>query len=171
MSFLNAVSSAQARRWCEQAAKAGVVVPVLVTTPDGSGPYPAFARADWEARVRRLPPPPERIRLLSPFDPLCRDRRRTERLFNFDYRFEAFVPAPKRRFGYYVLPILEGDRLIGRLDPKFHRDRGELVVNDVWWEPKIRPTRERRRRLEDAIDRLAGFVGAEHWSIAAAARA
>ena len=101
------------------------------------------------------------MRLISPFDPVIRDRKRALRLFGFDYAFEAFVPAPKRRFGYYVLPLLEGDRLVGRIDPKFERGRGELDVRRVWWEPGVRPTRARKRALAAAVDHFAEqmFIG------------
>jgi uncharacterized protein YcaQ len=107
----------------------------------------------------------EPIRVLSPFDPILRDRNRALRLFNFDYRFEAFVPAPKRKFGYYVMPLLQGERLVGRVNPKFHRDRGELVIDGVWWEKGIKPTRARKAALDDALQRLARFVGAERVRI------
>jgi uncharacterized protein YcaQ len=100
-------------------------------------------------------------RLLSPFDPVLRDRARALRLFGFDYRFEAFVPEPQRKFGYYVLPVLEGDRLVGRIDPKFERSEGVLKVRRVYWEPGVRATRERVKNLKEAAERLARFVGAE----------
>jgi hypothetical protein len=112
-----------------------------------------------------LPDPPAGTRLLSPFDPVLRDRARGLRRFGFDYRFEAFTPEPKRIYGYYVLPILEGDRLVGRLDPKFHRDQGLLEVRGLWWEPGIRTTKARLRRLRAALERLAAFVGAEDLQV------
>nr|MDQ3806156.1 winged helix DNA-binding domain-containing protein [Acidobacteriota bacterium] len=122
---------------------------------------PSYALADWERRLRGLPAPPDRARLLSPFDPVLRDRARALRLFGFDYRFEAFVPEARRRYGYYVLPVLEGARLVGRIDPKFHRDESLLRVRRVFWEPGVRVTPARRRKLEEAAARLARFVGAE----------
>ena len=137
----------------------GRIVPVQVESADGEV-RPAFALADWEARLARLPEPPERTRLLCPFDPILRDRARALRRFGFDYRFEAFVPEPKRQFGYFVLPILEGDRLVGRLDPKLHRDRGLLEIKGLWWEAGVRVTKARRRGLDEALERLATFVGA-----------
>jgi uncharacterized protein YcaQ len=151
----------EAKAWCAAALKAGRLVPVNVESTDGES-RPAFALADWAARLRKLPEPPARTRLLCPFDPILRDRGRALRRFGFDYRFEAFVPGPKRQFGYFVLPILEGDRLVGRLDPKLHRDRGLLEIKGLWWEPGIKPTRARQRALDEALERLAGFVGAQH---------
>jgi uncharacterized protein YcaQ len=158
--FWRAVSLEEARAWCERAAAAEEIVPVLVETLDGSAPRRSWALPGWEERLAALPPAPPRIRLLSPFDPILRDRKRTLRLFGFDYRFEAFVPAPQRRWGYYILPILEGERLIGRLDPKLRRDEGVLEIRQVWWEPGVRESKGRRAALEAAVERLARLTGA-----------
>ena len=97
------------------------------------------------------------MRLLAPFDPIVWDRKRARRLFGFDYAFEAFVPAAKRRYGYYVLPILEGERLVGRVDPE--RVDGALRLRRIFWEPGVRPTAARRRALDDAVGRLAESIG------------
>ncbi|MFL6194835.1 MAG: winged helix-turn-helix domain-containing protein [Thermoanaerobaculia bacterium] len=163
--FWAALSLEEARAWCQGAVAAGRIVPVLAEAADGARPRPAFAVPDWEARAAALPSAPPRVRLLAPFDPILRDRKRTLRLFNFDYRFEAFVPGQHRTHGYYVLPILEGERLIGRLDPKLHRDRGLLEVKGLWWEPGVRESKGRRAGLEAALERLAKRVGAERWEI------
>jgi len=158
--FWASVEASEARTWCAAAAKAGRLVAVEVEGADGTT-RPAFAVADWETRLAKLPEPVDRTRLLCPFDPILRDRARALRRFGFDYRFEAFVPEPKRQYGYFVLPILEGDRLVGRLDPKLHRDRGLLEVKGLWWEPGIKATKARKRGLDEALARLATFVGAE----------
>ncbi len=154
------IEASEAKAWCDAAARDQRIVPVRVESADGEV-RPAFALADWEARLAKLPEPPPRTRLLCPFDPILRDRSRALRRFGFDYRFEAFVPEPKRQYGYFVMPILEGDRLVGRLDPKLHRDRGLLEVKGLWWEPGSKATRARRRALDGALERMAGFVGAQ----------
>jgi len=164
--FWQAVPLAEVRAWCARAAAAGEIAAVRIAPADGSNPWEAYAVADWEARAAALPPAPRRLRLLSPFDPILRDRRRTQRLFDFDYRFEAFVPEAQRQHGYYVLPILEGERLVGRLDPKLHRDRGLLEVRALWWEPGVKAGKGRRAALEAALERLARLVGAERWALA-----
>ena len=99
---------------------------------------------------------PRRITFLSPFDRLIHDRDRMEALFGFRYRLEIYVPKAKREHGYYVLPILHGDRLVGRIDPFFDRKTGVLQVNAVYWEPDA-PTDV---PLECAVRSLADWVGA-----------
>jgi len=75
------------------------------------------------------------------------------------------VPEAQRIHGYYVLPILEGERLVGRLDPKLHRERGVLEIKNLWWEPGVRDSKGRRASLEAALDRLVRLVGAERWEM------
>ena len=85
---------------------------------------------------------PELTTLLSPFDPLVWDRARALAMFGFDYRIECYTPAPKRRYGYFTLPILRRGQLIGRLDPKAHRKEGRLEIKALHLEPGISVTGE-----------------------------
>jgi uncharacterized protein YcaQ len=101
-------------------------------------------------------PVPRRITFLSPFDRLVHDRDRAEALFGFNYRLEMYVPKAKRQYGYYVLPILRGDRLIGRIDPILDRKTRVLRVNSVHWEPGVKPV-----SLDRPLRSLARFIGAE----------
>jgi uncharacterized protein YcaQ len=98
---------------------------------------------------------PTRTTFLSPFDRLIHDRDRAEALFGFRYRLEMYVPKAKREYGYYVLPILRGDRLVGRIEPVFDRKAGVLRVNSVHWEPDVKAV-----PLERTLRSLARFVGA-----------
>ncbi|HLX08221.1 MAG TPA: crosslink repair DNA glycosylase YcaQ family protein [Thermoanaerobaculia bacterium] len=162
--FWKAVPGAAARAWCAATAARGEIEAVEVEADDGSAPRAAFAVPDWQDRARLEPTAATRIRLLCPFDPILRDRRRALRLFRFDFRFEGFVPPAQRRHGYYVMPLLEGERLVGRLDPKLHRAEGRLEIRAVSWEPGVRPTRRRRQALEAAVARLAAQVGAAEYT-------
>jgi uncharacterized protein len=101
-----------------------------------------------------------RTTLLSPFDNLICDRRRTELLFGFDFRIEIYVPKEKRRYGYYVLPILHGDRLIGRIDPAFNRARKQLTINAVHVEPGAPGDKDTGQAINATIEDLARFLGA-----------
>jgi uncharacterized protein YcaQ len=98
------------------------------------------------------------VAFLAPLDPFVWDRDFLRSLYDFDYVWEVYVPAPKRRWGYYVLPLLYGDRLVGRIEPRFDRRAGTLVVIDVWW--------------QDGFDPLAGdaFVAALVEALEALAR-
>ncbi len=98
--------------------------------------------------------------LLSPFDNLICDRARTKQLFNFDFTIEIYVPPHKRKYGYYVLPILHGDRLIGRVDPKMDREHGRLMIHAVHAERGAPMNRATSRSIRSAIENLATFLGA-----------
>lgn len=157
--FWDLVTPAEAKAWCE-ARQGGELEEVLIETADRSRPRKAFAFAGSDP-CADLPEPPKRLRVLSPFDPLIRDRNRTERLFGFHYRIEVFVPAAKRRYGYYVFPLLEGERLIGRIDMKHDRQRGALSVKGLWLEPKVKLSAARQGRLEAELERQRRFTGAD----------
>jgi len=101
------------------------------------------------------PVPPGRTTFLSPFDRLVHDRARAEALWGFFYRLEMYVPAAKRVYGYYVLPILRGDRIVGRIEPVHDRRAGELRVRGVWWEDGVRPF-----SLDRPLRGLARWLGA-----------
>ncbi len=165
--FFGAVSIVEARAWCRAEASAGTILPVRTFSSSGAAPRDAYAVPDWRrrrAQARRGLASEEargRFRLLSPFDPVLRDRARLARLFGFEYRFEAFVPAAKRKYGYYVLPVLEGERFVARCDLKLHRNRSELEVRGLWWEPG-RGTKKDHRRFDEATRRMATFLDAEH---------
>lgn len=163
--FFGGVTNAEATAWCRAARQRGEVVAVHVESVDGSKPRPGYALPDWRERLEQaeaaLGPHADSMRLLSPFDPVLRDRARAMRLFGFDYRFEAFVPAPNRRYGYYVLPIMLGERMIGRADFKHHRDRSTLVAHGVWWEKGVKQARMVKARFGQACEELAAFIGAQ----------
>ena len=115
-----------------------------------------YEKGEWRAHPDAEDGPvPKRVTFLSPFDRLIHDRDRAEALWNFYYRLEMYVPKPKREYGYYVLPILRGDRLIGRIDPALDRKTGVLKVNSVHWEAGVKPA-----SLQKPLRSLATFIGA-----------
>jgi uncharacterized protein YcaQ len=114
----------------------------------------------WEAHTDASDGPvPDRVTFLSPFDRLIHDRDRAEALFGFRYRLEMFVPKAKREFGYYVLPILRGDRLIGRIEPVLDRRSGRLTVLGAWAQPGA--AADAGPGIRGALDALAAWLGAE----------
>jgi uncharacterized protein YcaQ len=98
--------------------------------------------------------------LLSPFDTLIQDRDRTQQLFNFHYRLEIYVPKEKRQYGYFVLPILHGDRLIGRLDPEMDHRRRLLTIHAIYAEPDAPQDEITAAAIAAAIQELATFLQA-----------
>jgi len=97
--------------------------------------------------------------VLGPFDPLVADRDRALKLFDFRLKLEIYTPVAKREWGYYVLPILQGDRLIGRIDPAMDRKRGIFTVKAVYAEADA-PS-DAWPAVSAAIHELAGWLGAE----------
>lgn len=101
-----------------------------------------------------------RLSLIAPFDNLICGRDRTNRVFGFDYVHEQFLPKNKRRFGTYLLPILWGDRLIGRVDPQMDQSDGKLLINSVHAEPGAPKDEEVSSQIAETIARFAEFLGA-----------
>ena len=157
--FYLAVSTEQATRWCERRLGGELVRARVGLANRGFGTGTVYALAEDVDRLASAPPAPRRLRLLSPFDPLIHDRQRTARVFGFDYAVEIFVPKVKRKYGYFVLPILEGERFTGRVDVKAERKAGELRVLGLWWEAGVKPAASRIERLDRELTRLATFCG------------
>ena len=156
--FFDIVTRDEAKAWCAEALAAGRILEADIEMADGSRRRSFTTEAILD-HASTLPEPSSRVRLLSPFDPLLRDRARAERLFGFHYRIEIFVPEAKRRYGYYVFPVLQGDRIIGRLDAK--RVDGTLGVRAFWPEPGVRMGKDRGVGLETELNRLKALAGVE----------
>lgn len=154
--YWDAVETPEVRRWTQ--VKSSQFVPVEIKSADGTWTQ-ALAPGDIESRLSNAPAPTKRLRILNPFDPAIRDRKRLHRLFGFEYTVEMFVPAAKRKWGYYVYPILEGDRFVGRIEVKADRKAGTLNVVNLWHEPKVKWTSSRTDKLNAELDRMARFIG------------
>ncbi|TDH38669.1 winged helix-turn-helix domain-containing protein [Pseudohoeflea suaedae] len=154
--FWAMVTPEEAKTWI--ADNRDELIDVAIETVDGRQ-RPSYALPGLSPDPDDWPEPPGRVRVLSPFDPVLRDRNRAERLFGFSYRIEIFVPEPRRQYGYYVFPLMEGERMIGRIDMKADRKAGTLNVRKLWWEPKVRASAGRMDKLASELARIAAFAG------------
>ncbi|HEX4302721.1 MAG TPA: crosslink repair DNA glycosylase YcaQ family protein [Rhizomicrobium sp.] len=153
--FWQHASIPEAAAWIAREKKAGRLIDVTLEGVGDRRGFAAVARPDIEAELAGLPAPTSRLRVLSPFDPVLRDRVRAQRIFGFDYTIEIFVPGHKRKYGYYVFPLLEGSRFVGRIDMKAERAADRLAVKALWLEPRLSLTSQRRAKLERELARQA----------------
>lgn len=142
----------------EQLIAEGEIVPVEVEGIRGS----RFVLKDEVGLLEAPPPPAESVAFLSPFDPLVWDRKLLGSLFDFEYVWELFHPPARRRWGWYVLPIVFGDRFVGRIEPRIARDEGRVEMLDVWWEDGFAPGRAEGfvDAMRDALRAYLRFAGA-----------
>ena len=137
----------------------GVIVPVTVRGWEQGG-RPVKA---WVHRDASIPRRIEATALLSPFDPVVWERARAERMFGFHYRIEIYTPQPKRVYGYYVLPLLIDDQLVGRVDLKSDRQNGVLRVQASWTEPDA--PADTPARLAPLLREIAAWQGLERIEV------
>ena len=158
--------AAPIRRRLARAVREGRLVAVDVEGAEA----PAYARTE---DVENLPDPvePDAVRILSPFDNLVIQRERLRWLFDFDYQIECYVPAPKRKFGHFVLPVLWGDRFVGRMEAKAARSEGVLRVVGLWFEPGFSGNRTLRKKWDEALERFAAFNGCTRGEMPRAVKA
>lgn len=135
------------------------LVPVRVESVGDGKPRACFALPGAAEAAIEANEVQDRVRILSPFDPLLRDRARAERLFGFFYRIEIFVPEAKRQYGYYVYPVLRGEQAVGRIDVKAERESDALVVRAFWPEAGVRNSKALVSKLEAELERLRRFAG------------
>ncbi|HET8926806.1 MAG TPA: crosslink repair DNA glycosylase YcaQ family protein [Microbacterium sp.] len=138
---------------------AGELAPVTVEGWTSGG----RAAKAWLHRDARVPRRVDATAILSPFDPVVWFRDRAERLFDFEYRIEIYTPAPKRRYGYYSLPVIVGDDVVGRIDLKADRQSSRLLVQSAWWEHGAPP--HAAERLAAELRHAADWRGLETISV------
>ena len=135
----------------EELVEQGELVPVDVEGVSGK----RFVVRDDVELLQAPPEPPPSVAFLSPYDALVWDRRLLGSLFGFDYVWELYVPPAKRRWGWYVLPILFRDRLVGRMEPRIDAAEGAVQMLAVWWEDGFEPA-----RAEGFVDAMRAALGA-----------
>ena len=141
--------------------KEGRIAPVTVEGDEGPWQGDWYVHVDDVSLLARLSDDwTPRTVLLSPFDNLICDRARTFTMWDFDFTMEIYVPKAQRKYGYYVMPILHGDRLVGRIDPKMDRATGTLIVNAVYAEPHAQDDPHVAEPSARAVEDLARFLGA-----------
>jgi uncharacterized protein YcaQ len=160
--FWAAVSAIEVKTWFEGASDR--LERVEVETAEGDW-LRCFAPSNLDQLLNEMTTPTSRLRIINPFDPIARDRNRLKHLFGFDYRIEIFVPPAKRKWGYYVYPLLEGDRFVGRIELKSHRKSGILEVKQLWAESGVKWTQARTEKLDAELLRLSRLVdvGTVSW--------
>ena len=164
--FWDAVTVQEVKSWLADSD----LLAVRVEGADGRW-QDSWAAPDIESRLAAVPPLTSQVRIINPFDPAIRDRVRLKRIFGFEYTNEMFVPAAQRRWGYYVYPLLEGDRFVGRIEAKGDRRTGILTVTGFWPESAVRWGQGRRDRLRIELERFARLAGLTAVDIGAAAAA
>jgi uncharacterized protein YcaQ len=160
-------SGVERTRHRAELAEAGAIVPAVVEGVRGirfvvADELPILERAEREVAGGLEPSgAPPTAAFLAPLDPLVWDRDLLRSLFDFDYVWEVYVPARKRRWGYYVLPVLYGDRLVGRVEPRIERSSGTLRVLGLWWQDGFDPLADRQlaAAFADALDAHRRFGG------------
>jgi uncharacterized protein YcaQ len=151
MTYLRPSLKPSLRPLLQQRVRKGELVPVAL---EGAGKIEHWARP--EALATPVEISPERVHILSPFDPLVLQRKRCALFFGYEHRFEAYVPRPKRVFGYFALPVLVGDRVVAAIDLKTDRERQKVLLQQWTWIGKG-PRRAHKRLIEEALQRFEQF--------------
>ena len=101
------------------------------------------------------------VRFLAPLDNIIWDRKLTKEVFDFDYTWEVYKPVDKRKYGYYVLPVLYGDKIIARFEPELHRGNGPLIIKNWWWEEDFKVTNDCIYSIKEALDKFCKYLKAD----------
>ena len=150
------------KKMIDELCESGEVIPVVI---EGDHKIKNYAFNETISSAGKKKKFSSKIHILSPFDNLIIQRERTKRLFDFDYTVECYVPANKRKFGYFVTPILWGDQFMGRLDPKADRKSGALIINKIALEDSSIELDEFLPSFAEAIINFAAFNGCSKITI------
>jgi uncharacterized protein len=160
--MLGTGTTADRRRRTDQLVSDGVLIPVQVEGLKATRYIVAEEEPILDATADPASRPSPAATFLAPLDPLIWDRRMLRDLFGFDFIWEVYIPAAKRRWGYYVLPMLFGDRLVGRIEPRVERASPDLQILGIWFEKGFSPMDQPGfiPALRDALEAYRSFVGA-----------
>ena len=152
--YLDAGRKPALRRLIDRRVRRGELVPVAV---EGADKLPHWARPETLETLGELPEiSNDTVHVLSPFDPLVNQRKRLQLFFEYEHCFEAYLPKAKRKYGYFVCPVLLGDRIVAGLDLKTDRERGRLLVQKWNW-TRHASKRADRPVIESALERFERF--------------
>jgi len=125
---------------------------------------PLYMRSEDKPRLKQIlgsDDPLPHAAVLAPLDNLLWDRRLIAELFDFDYRWEVYTPVAKRRYGYYVLPVLYGDRFVARFEPGHDKKDGALIIKKWWWEPEVTQSERMHFELSNCFKRFLRYLSAD----------
>jgi uncharacterized protein YcaQ len=161
---MSQIKSKERNRALTRLLRQGKVVEVHV---EGMEP-PFYMRSEDKRRLDNTldsDTPPSRATIMAPLDNLLWDRRLAKELFDFEYRWEVYKPVAERRYGYYVLPILHGDRFVARFEPGRDKKSGALVIKKWWWESGVIPSRQMQSDLHQCFKRFLSYLGTDSFQI------
>jgi len=159
----SAGSAAERKRWTAELVDEGILLPIAIDGLRGTRYVLTDEEPILEAAADPAAQPAPGVTFVAPLDPLAWDRRLLLDLWEFDYLWEIYVPEAKRRYGYYVLPMLFGDRFVGRIEPRFERASRTLRIVGIGLEVGHAPMEDPRflPELAEAIEAYRSFVGAD----------
>jgi len=143
----------------------GKVIPLQIEEMEDKVFFMRGADRPTLEKVQDQAPPRPKAAFVGALDNLMWDRKLVNWLFDFDYVWEVYKPVPQRKYGYYVLPVIYGDRFVGRLDPAFDKKTGELTIQQWWWEPDVKPSKAMGTALKVCMRAFIRYLNASRLTL------
>ncbi len=159
------VKSRQRQAILNRLAERGELVAIEVNGISGRTFYILTEDLPTLARIQNRPAPQAEAAFLGPLDNFLWNRKKNGWLFDFEYIWEVYKPKAQRKYGYYVLPVIYGDRFVARCDPAFDKKTRHLTLNNWWWETSIEPGQAMQSALETALGDFIRYLDAESFSL------
>jgi len=159
-SGIQGVKSPQRRQIINQLVEDGALLAIEIQELPGQV---FFLRSEEKTLLNKVQKdnPVREAALIAPLDNLLWDRKTLSRIFDFDYRWEVYTPKKKRKYGYYVLPVLYGDNLCARIDPEFDKKTRIFTVRNWWWEDGVKPDQEMKAALQRCLEDFLVYLDAD----------